>query len=99
MDDLTKDVNDPSGVESALNAGLERLIDGDVTCWGIDDAVAYGLKVAAMGRETCAKIAESLKITINGRVTAGGSFGLWVAAAGEELVKLGQMPIGANGGA
>ena len=39
-----------------LNAGLDRMIDGDVTCWGIDDVVAYGIKVAEMERDACATI-------------------------------------------
>ena len=59
MDDTTKPVNNPAGAESCFSAGLERLIDGDVTCWGIDDVVAYGRKVAAMGREGCAIVCDN----------------------------------------
>lgn len=33
----------------------------------------------AAEREACAKIAESLTITINGQVTTGDGFGTWVA--------------------
>ena len=89
MEDKLNVKND-AGAQSLLTAGLERLIDGDVTCWGIDDVVAYGIKVAEMEHEACAKIAESLTITINGQVMTGGSFGAWVADVmrGRSNVKL-----------
>jgi len=51
MTDLNKTEQEPRSGLSDLTVKLERLIDGDVTCWGIDDVIAYGLKVVAMERE------------------------------------------------
>lgn len=56
-------VNSATDAQSSLNERLERLIDGDVTGWGTEDVVAYGMIVAAIERDECARIATSAIIT------------------------------------